>query len=100
MTQHREIENKSSYESGGTPGGLSASYVDLLKTQEGTKAGDRAIAQNGDFLSFNGDQVVSQNYGRTDFLSSPVRTAVDQTAFLTPQIKIGTAYRLDGKSLI
>jgi hypothetical protein len=99
MTQHRDIDSHPP-ERGSTPGGLSASFVDLMKSGDGTKGGDRMIAQAGDYLTFNGDQACSPKYGGTAFLSSPPETRVNQTAFLTPKIQINTSSRLDGKALV
>jgi hypothetical protein len=99
MTQHRDIDTNS-LERGSNPGGLSASFVDLMKSGEGMKGGADRIAQAGDYLTFNGDQAFSPRYGGTAFLSHPPETGINQTAFLTPKIQVNTSSRLDGKPLV
>jgi hypothetical protein len=98
MTQHRDVDSNPP-EHRTTPTALSANYVDIMRSREGTKGGDRLVAQAGDYITFNEGLAVSSKYGGTDFLTSAPKTGIDQVAFLTPKIQVNTSCRLDGKAL-
>ncbi len=101
MTQHRDIDINSP-ERGVAPASLSASFVDLLRSREGTKGGDRLMTQAGDYISFNENQAVSAKHGGTAFLTHPLQTAIDKVAFLTnpPQTGIDKTAFLTRKTFV